>query len=1017
MAKNKKSKNLLFSYKTYALVPAIVVAAVIVITIVLVSIYAFTHLMALIIVLDVIAVATFVAYIIFYARLSKKLKSTYYDQLFETTLKNINKINNNDSNLISYGDSDIKEIQMLDKATMDIKSKLQSSYLLVKNADYSNINLEYVDKEKNLITFNSFKDNIANIIFVSQSFRNIIIEVFFNLPHDLEISRKDRTRLLKLYGETFKEHENTLFMFGEDGQSMIIYVPVIDSFTEIKEKLNMVVTSSSIMVRDDRGIQNILAKYAIVAYPYSNEEMILGDLKYARRQNKPYNLYLPSRHKSNVGTKVLINTSMNLNYTSKVMEELSHLDYSAANNDKNDAILNDVFDAISNFLDIDEAGIIAYNDTMDNYYSYVASKRSSLFTKLPVKKELVEALDSVTDDDEVYYFSTKKHANMSLQQSLGLYGIESGIYYVIRDFENNKVQAIIYMFNRNKDMVLNTYLREMFFIVSLRIENYFEKREIADYADAKATENENILALANMFVYHIDDDYNITYMSKGIKKVFKEAEVGHKCYEVMFGHEKHCKDCPLVTNKKKYFDLNNNRYETSTVLSDRKDENHVVLIKRLVKDEVVGDLYQEDFLTYSFKALVNTVRNEYTSNGRGYMVLLSVDNYEEILQKIGPEGYNYLIRDYVRNLKNKLAIEDIYFYNPSVLAVHLPYVGHKDIINKIELIYPLSKQKYYDNKDFCPLNISYLPAGYPRGYANPEDYLKHMSDFYHEPTYERNKDFIYFTDYSISRSASKRAFMLSVLESEFSGHNSTSMNLQPIVRVKDGHIYGAEILLRIADAHRNVFFNAEEISRIAEQENKTGMITESIINFIGNMYKEYGNNIFRINKFSRIAINIDQTYLDNKDLLAKLIALCEENKLPNGFISMEIPEDVVPNNKEKIRDLAKELSKYKIMFSCDRYLGQYVNIEELMSLGFKEVKIARDIILAIDRDQVKYASLRSIVESAKEHDMALAAVGVENEQQFKLLKELDEDMVVQGYYLYKPLTRADLINALVSYEK
>ena len=243
------------------------------------------------------------------------------------------------------------------------------------------------------------------------------------------------------------------------------------------------------------------------------------------------------------------------------------------------------------------------------------------------------------------------------------------------------------------------------------------------------------------------------------------------------------------------------------------------------------------------------------------------------------------------------------------------------------------------------------------------------------------------------------------------------MNLQPIVRVKDGHIYGAEILLRIADAHRNVFFNAQEISTIAEQENMTGMVTESIINFIGTMYKEYGNNIFKINKFNRIAINIDQTYLDNKDLLTKLIAICEENKLPNGFISMEIPEDVVPNNKEKIKDLAKELSKYKIMFSCDRYMGQYTNIEELLSLGFKEVKIARDIIMAIDRDQVKYGALKSIVESAKEHEMAVAAVGVENEAQYNLLKELDDEMVVQGYFLYKPLTRADLITALISYEK
>lgn len=1017
MAKNQKSRNLLFSYRSYAIVPAFVVAIIILTTIALTSIYAYTHLMIFIIILDAIAISTFVAYLIFYINLNKKLRTTYYDQLFETTLTNINKINNNDTNLLSYGESNIKEIQMLDKATRDIKAKLESAYLLLKTADYSNINLEYVDKEKNLVNVKSFKENIANIIFVSQSFRNVIIEVFFDLPHDAKIAKKDKERLLKLYQETFKEHENVLYAFEEDDRSLIIYVPVIDSFNEIKEKLNTVVTSSSIMIRDDRGIQNILARYALVAYPFSNEDMIIGDLKYAKRQNKPYFLYLPTRYKSNIGSKLLINTSMNLNYTSKIMSELSHLDYSAANNDKNDAILNGIFNAIADFLDIDEAGIITFNDTMDNYYSYIASKRSSMFTKHPVKKEFVETLASVVDEDDVYYFSTKTHANMSLQQSLGLYGIESGIYYVIKDLDNNKVKAIIYLFNKNKDLVLNTYLRETFFIVSLRVENYFEKREIADYADAKATENENILALANMFVYHIDDDHNITYLSKGIKRVFKDIEVGQKCYKAMFGHERPCKDCPLIAKKKKYFELNNSKYETSISLSDRKDEDNVIFIKRVAADEVVGDLYQEDFLTYSFKSLVNTVRNEYTSNGRGYIVLLSVDNYEEILKKIGSEGYNYLIRDYVRNLKNKLGTEEIYFYNPSVLAVHLPYDGHKDIINKIELIYPLSKQNYYNNSDFSPLNISYLPGGYPRGYANPEDYLKHMSDFYHDPSYERNKDFIYFADMSISRSASKRDFMISVLESEFSGHNSTSMNLQPIVRVKDGHIYGAEILLRIADAHRNVFFNAEEISRIAEQENKTGMITESIINFIGNMYKEYGNNIFRINKFSRIAINIDQTYLDNKDLLTKLIAICEENRLPNGFISLEIPEDLVPNNKEKIKDLAKELSKYKIMFSCDRYLGQYSNIEELLTLGFKEVKIARDIIMAIDRDQVKYGALKNIVDDAKAHEMALAAVGVENEQQYKLLKELDEDMVVQGYYLYKPLTRADLINALVSYEK
>ena len=1010
-----KKKGLLVTFNHYILVPAFIVAIVLAITIVMTYLYAYSGRLVYIIVLSVTAFLTLAAYIIFYVRLSKKMKSTYYRQLFETTYKNITKIKNNDTNLDSYGDSDIREIQMLDKATNDIKAKLESSFLVLRSPDYSKINLKYVSKDLSLITYQSFKENIASILFVSQSFRNVVVEVYFDLPKDYKIKESDKGRLLDLYRETFKEHSNVLYMFGEDERSLIIYIPVVDSFNEIKEKLNLAVTESSLMVRDERGIQNVLAKYAIVAYPYSNEEMILGDLKYAVSQGKPFNLYLPTRYKNNIDAKLLMNTSMNLNYSSKIIGALSELDYSAKNNERNHVLLREVFDAITNFMDIDDGGIIVYNSLADQYQTYATNSRGFMFNGA-IDKSFVEKLGAAVDDDDVYYFSTIGHAGIALQQPLSMYGIQSGIYYVIKDLDSNNIFAIVYLFNKNKDMPLTTYLRETFFIVSLRIENYFEKREIADYADMKTTENENILALANMFVYHIDDEHNITYLSKNVKKIFPKVKVGDKCYKAMFGTEKACKDCPLATRKKKYFESNNCGFEASMTLSDRKDDNNVLLIKSVKQDEVLGDLYQEDFLTYSYKALFNSLKNEYVSSSRGYVLLLCIDNYLEIIHKLGAEGYNYLIRDYVRSVKNKLNIEDIYYYNPSTLAIHLPSIGHKDIITKIENIYPLSKQVYYDSKDLCKINITYLPVGYPRVYANAEDFMRHVSDFYREK-HERNKDFIYFADYQIERSASKREFMLSTLEKEFSGHNSTSMNLQPMVRVKDRHIVGAEILLRIADEHRNVFFNAQEISRLAEQEKKTGLITESIINFIGHIYKEYGNNIFRINKFNRIAINIDQTYLDDKELLKKLISLCEENNLPAGFVSLEIPEDMIPENKDKIRALATQLEKYKILFSCDRYIGQYTNIDELSYLGFKEIKIARDIILKIDSDQVKYESLKKMVADCKANKIGVSAVGVENETQFQLLKDADEEMFVQGYYLYKPLTRADLITALVSYEQ
>lgn len=1012
---NNKKKGLLQTYKLYTLVPALILSIVLLSTILMFTLYAATDHIAFLIISIASAAITLVLYFIYYFRVMKKVGETFYRQLFEVTYTNINKIIKNDVNLTSYGDSSIKEIQLLDKATDDIRARLESSFLLLRKPDYSSLSLEYVDESKNLITYNSFKNNIANILFVSQSYRNVIIEVYFDLPKDISIPKKDQNRLINLYRKTFEEHENVLYMFTNGYKSLMIYVPVIDSFTEIKEKLNYVVTQSSIMMRDERGIQNILAKFAIVAYPFSNEEMILGDLKLAKRAGKPFNLYLPTRAKTNIGSKLMMNTSMNLNYSSKIITALSTLDYSAIDNQKNDELLKSIFEAISNFMDIDEGGIIAYNETMNEYYSYISSSRSSLFTGR-INKAFVDALGSVSDEDDVYYFSTRKHASLKLQETLGLYGIQSGIYYIVRGLENNNIIAVIYLFNRDKNLLINSYLRETFFIICLRIENYFEKREVADYADEKEVENENILSLSDMYVYHIDDEHNITYMSKNMKKLFSKLSMGKKCYQAMFGFDSPCKNCPLIKKNKKYFDLKNQEYEVSLTLAGKNDRNNVLFIKRVKKDEVVGNLYQEDILTYSYKALYNTIQNEYITSSRGFLLMLCFDNYENIIKKLGPEGFNYQIRDYVRSLKNKLQIDDIYYYNPSTIAVHLPSIGHKDILNIIENIYPLSKSSYYENSDFHPLNITYLPIGYPRGYAYAEDYLKHVSDFIRE-RHERNKDYVYFADYPIERSASKRAFMLSTLENEFSGHNSNSMNLQPFVRVKDGHIFGAEILLRIADTHRNIFFNAQEISKIAEQEKKTGLITESIINFIGTMYKEYGNNIFKINKFNRIAINIDQTYLEDKSLLPKLISICEENNLPKGFISLEIPEEMVPDNKEKIRALASQLEKYKILFSCDRYIGQYVDIEELSFLGFKEVKIARDLIMAIDTDGEKYTSVKDIVNNAKANNVSVSAVGVENETQFRLLKELDEDMMAQGYYIYKPLTRADLITALISYEK
>ena len=127
MTRGKKSKGLLKAYQAYILVPITTLVMFLVATIALVTSYAYTSYMTFIIIFDVLAFLFLTGYIVFYFRLNKRMKNTLFHQLYETTYTNINKLRNNDTNFLSYGDSEIKEIALLEKATNDIKAKLDSA--------------------------------------------------------------------------------------------------------------------------------------------------------------------------------------------------------------------------------------------------------------------------------------------------------------------------------------------------------------------------------------------------------------------------------------------------------------------------------------------------------------------------------------------------------------------------------------------------------------------------------------------------------------------------------------------------------------------------------------------------------------------------------------------------------------------------------------------------------------------------------------------------------------------------
>ena len=1017
MANNKKNQKLLQASRLLLLVPIFILFAMTVVTAVLIILYNNTNNKAFVIASVINSFVFLGGYIFLILYIIRRLRRTFYDNVYKRTLDNLDKLSNSDINIETYDYTKYEEINQLNEKTLSIKNMFKTSMLVELEANYDDISLEYISKKKSLVDIKEFKKKLGNILRLSQSYRNVVIEVYYDLK-TASLSKDDKNYLLVLFSKIFIDYPNKLFFFNEDNTSLFIYLPVVDSFSRIKEQLELSINYSGVMVSTINGNEKANAKYSIVAYPFSSEDSIFRDLRIAKRQKQIINLFIPQDINKKYSSEMIMSMSAATSNMTRILDTLPKIEIRSLQKDKILKLIKKAFEEVSSYLDIDNAGIVGYDDATMTYSPLFIIDNSVLFKDIKVmERSFIDIFDSVTDDDGSYYFSTRTKANTKLGELVDLYNVSGGFYYLVKDDEG-RVTALIYFCNLDgKPLLLHSYLRESLYVFSLKIAHLFEKENLYKYISLKDSESEYLLSLSRYMLYRVSDDFKLSYVSNDINKSFKNVKVGEYCYKALFGLDKMCNDCPLKQFKKKRVEINGTSYELSLSFNDRKSHNRSVLIEKLNNHQVAGDLFDKDLLVYTNEALVKTIANEYIQSARGYVLLLSLDNYEDFLKSQGSEGYLFSARSLIRKIKDQLKTEDVYLYTPTVLAIHLPNTGHIDIITKCEQIYEISKQHYLDDGSYDQFKITYYPVGYPRGYANEEDFLRHMSEVYRSEKFEKNRDYIYFYSYPIARSASKREHIIYIIKKEFSSLSTQSVSLQPIVSVKDKSIYGAEILLRIHDQDSDIDFNAIEISKIAEQENMTHFITDSIVNYVGALYKEYGTNTFKINHFNRVAINIDQTYLNDLGLVRNVVKLTKDNNIPRNFISFEMPEEMIANNVNKVNAFTKELIANNIFLSVDRYMGTHIGVAKLKDLGFNEIKIARDLIIGIEKDAAKYKEVSEIVRECKKVGLTVSAVGVENKEQYRLLRELDENMLVQGYYLYKPLSRSDLISAIVSYEK
>ena len=958
---------------------------------------------------SVLIIALFLTIALYHAR---RFNALFVRGLYSTTVYNLRNIIDNENALIDYPNRTYEEFVTLNSQVDILKTELDSSTIIASTQSFSHINLEYTDIERNVVTLRSFRENLEAIIFASQNYRNVLVELYYDLAEDT-LSSIDEGYLIVLLRKNFADYRQLLIIVSEEHKSLFMYFPRIDSLSRIKEQLEITIKSATINKRTPEGMTNLGAKFALVCYPFSDIKEMFSDLAYARRQGEVINVYLPTRLVSLRDNKILKN-SMNLNTMSKILSPLLNLDLSLENSDKNRQEVEKVLKAIRSYFDIDYTGIISYDEVRRRYYFSFrdhADDVSPLSNDNFIEKEFVQSMNGAKDDNNSYYFSFRKHANSALGRHLDRIGLESGLFYVLN--EGDLAVGAIYFFNRNKEFHIDSYLQEALVVLCDKIASILLGERRDEEVNNSYQEIDSLLKLSEFATYRVaSDDHTLLRASRTFYDIFPNIKLGEKCYKALYGLDKPCHDCPLISGNKKVSAIGKTNYETSLTLANRKSIYQVMTLKNIGKAE--GEQrYHPDLLINSYSALIEALTNSYMINGRGYLLMLRIDNMLDIISEQGTEGYLSIVRDFINKLKKQHNfLENVYFFNNQTIALLFTEYGQVDIINECEKIYELSRNK--DNNEANVgyiLDLTYLPFAYPRAYPTALSVLKQADQFATRGKYQLNRNYIYFDDTTYQRSASKKAFMLDVIESAF-GNKTFSVSLQPMVDAKNKHIYGAELLLRITDEFRNMVLRADELVNVAAENNKIGLISHALLDYIASIYQQYYASVLSYAGFHRFSINTDYSFFTDENFYRDTQAYINNLKLPNHFLAFEIPESDVAHHIKEFKNVTKQLRALHIVSVCDQYTGRFVSLELLKEIGFDEVKISRNLVVHIDSDRQRLSDVKSLLTNVKELGLKASVVGVENIDQYNLLKEIDESILLQGFHFHRPLERQALIEVV-----
>ena len=161
-----------------------------------------------------------------------------------------------------------------------------------------------------------------------------------------------------------------------------------------------------------------------------------------------------------------------------------------------------------------------------------------------------------------------------------------------------------------------------------------------------------------------------------------------------------------------------------------------------------------------------------------------------------------------------------------------------------------------------------------------------------------------------------------------------------------------------------------------------------------------------------VSVNVSRIDIYDADIVPRIEGLIKDNDLSPDELHLEITESAYAENVDQLIRVVDTFRDRGFLIELDDFGAGYSSLNMLANLPIDVLKMDMKFMQSVTRDEKSRRMVQIIMEIADFLQVPVVAEGVENEEQYRLLKDMG-CQYIQGYYFSRPLPAAEFEELII----